>query len=193
MGINGYEKHYLARDGEDCCSKFFPNADNCPYENEIQNDYYWTSYQDNIPNSDEMPIIYNHTYYPDLNSGTCVNGTDFPAWMASGTDFKRLYLFKSIDGCCKHWFSEWDTGGCVNNVIQGMYEIEPCPQNRPECNHTSSITNETEALLGMWWPDIDAHICKQDGEMPVWMLEEGYSEWYLFNTRQQCCAAFGLC
>jgi len=193
FGHSGYEKHYLFRTGDGCCSKYFPTVANCPYENSIQNDYFWTNYEDNVYNLDDMPVIYNHTYYPDLNSGTCVNGTDYPAWMNSDIDFKRLYLFKKLEGCCSHWFTDWDLDGCMNSVIQGKYDVEPCPENRPECNHMSSVTNKTETLMGMYYPDIDAHVCRGDRNMPSWMLSEGYTEWYLFNTRAQCCAAFGFC
>ena len=114
--------------------------------------------------------------------------------MAADRDFKRLYLFKGLDGCCKHWFGDWgDLEGCMNSVIQGKYDTEPCPINRPECNHASSVTNATEALMGMWYPDIEGQSCKNDGNMPRWMLVEGYTIWYLFHTRAQCCAAFGFC
>ena len=140
-----------------------------------------------------MPVRYNHTYYPDLNAGTCVNGTDYPAWMASDRDFRRMYLFKALDGCCEKWFSSWDLEGCANQVIQGTYATEPCPENRPECNHTSSAVNATEVLIGMWYPDIDVNKCKNDKQVPKWMLQDGYAIWYLFNTRAQCCAAFGFC
>lgn len=197
MGYNSYEKHYLYRTGEECCKKFFPSSSNCPYEDTVQQGYYWESYHNDKNNLDDMPIKYNHTYYPDLASGTCVNGTDFPPWMAADSDFKRLYIFKRLDGCCKQWFTDWDLEGCVNNVIQGKYITIPCAENRPEDNNpacdTSSITNSTEALLGMWYPDIDGHKCKNDGAMPSWMRAEGYAVWYLFNTRAQCCAAFGFC
>ena len=74
MGFNNYEKHYLFRTGQECCEKFFPKVSACPYEVKTQTDYYWTSYQDNIHNLDDMPVKYNHTYYPDINAGTCVNG-----------------------------------------------------------------------------------------------------------------------
>jgi hypothetical protein len=153
MGWNAYEKHYLFREGWRCCSKFFPTmTGNCPYEHTEQLDYYWTNYEDNIDNLDDMPIIYNHTYYPDINSGTCVNG-----------------------------------------VIQGDYPVQPCATNRPdqqECNETAVVINTTEALLSMWYPDIDGNECQNDGNMPKWMLIEGYRIWYLFNSRQQCEAAF---
>jgi hypothetical protein len=29
--------------------------------------------------------------------------------------------------------------------------------------------------------------------MPEYMLIEGYREWYLFNSEEQCCASFGYC
>lgn len=104
MGSSAYEKHYLFRDGEDCCSKFFPTASNCPAEHDTQYDYFWTTYEDNISNLDDMPVKFNHTFYPDLNANTCVNGTDFPDWMASDVDYKRLYLFKDLEGCCTRKF-----------------------------------------------------------------------------------------
>mmetsp|Transcript_35282 Transcript_35282/g.74428 ORF Transcript_35282/g.74428 Transcript_35282/m.74428 type:complete len:202 (+) Transcript_35282:863-1468(+) len=193
MGVAGYEKHYLFREGQECCSRYFPMASNCPYENTVQSGYFWTSYYDNIDNLEDAPVIYNHTYYPVLRAGTCANGTDYPDWMASDVDFKRLYLFKNLDGCCAHWFTTWDLDGCKNNVIQGKYEVEPCPENRPDCNNTPPVIDEREVLMGMYYPDIDGFQCKNDRQMPEWMLAEGYTSWYLFNSRAQCCAAFGFC
>lgn len=151
MGYNSYEKHYLFRTGKECCSKYFPGAPDCPYEDETQLDYYWTNYQENKHNLDDMPVKYNHTYYPDLNAGTCINGTDYPPWMSSDKDFKRLYLFKNLDGCCRQWFTSYDLEGCVNNVIQGAYEVEPCSTNRPDCDHTSSVTDAEDALVSTFY------------------------------------------
>ena len=104
MGSSAYEKHYLFRDGEDCCSKFFPTSSNCPADHDTQYDYFWTTYEDNISNLDDMPVKFNHTFYPDLNANTCVNGTDYPDWMSSDVDYIRLYLFKNLEGCCKRKF-----------------------------------------------------------------------------------------
>ena len=193
MGSSAYEKHYLFKDGDDCCSRFFPSVSNCPFEDTPQNDYYWTSYQENLGNQEEMPVIYNHTYYPDINHYQCVNGTDYPSWMGSDIDYKRLYLFSTLEGCCDHWFAS--QSGCMNNVIQGVYEfMDPCPTNRPDCNNNSTApTNVTEYNLGKWYPDIGSYRCLNDGKTPDWMLRESYVEWYLFNTREQCCSAFGYC
>jgi len=119
--------------------------------------------------------------------------------MASDRDYIRLYLFKNLDGCCEHWFSDYDLQGCRRNVIQGVYIHEPCALNRPgggtaaDCNSTSSIANVTEHRLGQWYPDLGALKCRNDGKMEDWMLFEEYVEWYLYNTREQCCAAFGYC
>lgn len=192
MGSSAYEKHYLFRDGNDCCSRFFPTVSNCPFEDTPQNDYYWTSYQENLDNQEEMPVIYNHTYYPDINLYQCVNGTDYPSWMGSDTDYKRLYLFKTLEGCCDHWFAS--QSGCMKNAIQGVYEfMQPCPTNRDCNNNSTAPTNVTEYNLGKWYPDIGSYRCLNDGNTPDWMLQESYVEWYLFNTREQCCSAFGYC
>jgi hypothetical protein len=118
--------------------------------------------------------------------------TDYPKWMTSDVDFKRLYLFKNPEGCCKKWFNV-DVGDCENRIIEGKYDILPCPTNRPECNHTSSVTNATAALLSTWYPSLSEFKCKNDQQMPEFMLIQNYQEFYLFNSEQQCCAAFGYC
>ena len=132
-----------------------------------------------------------------MNSGTCVNGTDYPDWMASDRDFVRLYLFKTLRGCCKAWFTDHDTDGCEDNVIQGLYAVDPCATNRPdrpECNfNLTSYINVTEQRLAMWYPDFQAFKCRKDRNMPSWMLQEDYVQSYLFNSRAQCCGAFGYC
>ena len=82
MGYNSYEKHYLFTDGKLCCDKFFPGASSCPeIPDEIDTGYYWESYQENLNNGEAMPIVYNHTYYPDVNAGTCVKDGKSPKWM----------------------------------------------------------------------------------------------------------------
>lgn len=118
--------------------------------------------------------------------------TDYPTWMASDVDFKRLYLFKKPEGCCNKWFVT-AVDACVNSIIQGKYDILPCPTNRPECNQTSSVTNATAEVLSKWYPSIWEFKCKNDQKMPEYMLIEGYREWYLFNSEEQCCASFGYC
>ena len=179
MGYNSYEKHYLFTDGKLCCDKFFPGASSCPeIPDEIDTGYYWESYQENLNNGEAMPIVYNHTYYPDVNAGTCVNGTDYPPWMGADKDFRRVYLFKKLDGCCQKWFNQYgDDSSCAKSVIQGKYDPEPCPENRleSECNRTSSVTNVTEALLNMWYPVIEQGRCVKDGKSPKWMHAEGVS------------------
>ena len=123
-----------------------------------------------------------------MHAGTCVNGTDYPAFMASDKDFIRLYLYKNDpEGCCKYWFGDFAVEGCVNSIIQSTY----IDWNSTDINMTA--VNKTEEYLNMWYPIVEEHKCKKDGTMPAWMLAEGYVEWYLFNTRQQCCAAFGFC
>jgi len=189
-GINGYEKVYLFRTGEACCKKFFPTLGNCPYENTKQLDYSWTTYEGNKNNLEHMPIRYNHTYYPEVNAGTCVNGTDYPDWMAADKDFIRLYLFKKPEGCCKHWFTTSGLDECMANLIQSVYVTKPCPINRPDCKNVTTIINATEARKAMWYPDIDGNTCKNDGAPDYWMLNEDYWQSYLFNTKAQCCAQF---
>jgi len=192
-GDSGYEKFYLFRTGELCCSRYFPGQGGCPYENEsnMQSGYYWETYQENLPNGVDMPIRYNHTYYPDISADTCVNGTDYPPYMASDKDYRRNYLFKNLEGCCTHWFTTSGLEKCKANMIQSIYIVEPCPLNRAGCTPTASITNMTEHRLTMWYPDLDSLKCKNDGSPEFWMLDEEFVEWYLFNTKDACCAGFG--
>lgn len=189
MGSSAYEKSYLFQRGVECCDRFFPGKGGCPFEDTQQLDYYWTSYQENIDNLDDMPIKHNHTYWPDLHSKSCVNGTNYPDWMVSDVDFERMYLFKTLDGCCNHWFTEVGLEGCMNTVIEGYYDLEPCPLNRPECNHVANKLLD----LSMWYPDLDGYKCQADGNIPSWMLAEDYKDWYLFSSKETCCAAFGFC
>ena len=127
-----------------------------------------------------------------INAFSLLFSTDYPTWMASDVDFKRLYLFKKPEGCCNKWFVT-AVDACVNSIIQGKYDILPCPTNRPECNQTSSVTNATAEVLSKWYPSIWEFKCKNDQKMPEYMLIEGYREWYLFNSEEQCCASFGYC
>jgi insulin receptor substrate 1 len=213
MGINGYEKHYLFRTVGECCTRYF-NGGSCGASSTTpQTGYFWSAYQDELANDVAMPVRYNHTFYPDISSKTCVNGTDYPAWMADDDEFKRLYLFSTLDGCCTHWYTTGDKQDCVTNVVQGVYLGDlPCHQNRPdEGPATDASGNEIPCdellpdhnhpwqnaqpieLTTKWYPDLDGLRCKDDGHMESWMLHEDYQEWYLFNTQQQCCAAFGFC
>ena len=203
MGYNSYEKHYLFRpeDADLCCDKFFPNVGNCPYVRHtdpgaIKTGYYWESYQEDQANDEKMPLVYNHTYWPDIHGQTCVNGTDYPDWMASDVDYKRMYLFGRLDGCCKEWFADWGLQDCMDNVRQGFYHYDPCATNdrNPEdCDTTVNWSSEEAHIRSKWYPDIDGHECKNDGAAPSWMLEDGYAIWYTFNTEEQCCAGFGFC
>ena len=109
------------------------------------------------------------------------------------------FIIVQCTGCCKHWYTDFDLDGCVNNVIQSRYIETPCPENRegdnendPGC-HQSVIANVTADRLSMWYPDLDAYRCKNDGAMPSWMIHDDYVEWYLYSTNKQCCAAFGYC
>ena len=57
------------------------------------------------------------TYYPDLYSGTCVNGFDYPAWMDSDVVTRRMYLYDTDEGCCTFWFGEAQLSDCLAVII----------------------------------------------------------------------------
>ena len=200
MGINGYERSYLFTEAETCCDRYFKGAaaGSCPFENPLVYDhgYYWEKYQNNDHNHDPLPIVNNFTFYPQMEAGTCVNGTDFPEWMNSDTAFRQQYIFKNdLEGCCREWFSAYGVSNCVSKVIQGLYDpYVPCAENRPTagCDTTPAYTNSTEHKKTMWYADLDGYTCKNDGDMPDYTLMDEYSEYYLFNARQQCCSAFGF-
>jgi len=194
MGVSGYEKHYLFTSGQECCDRYFEGVGGCPYETTYDGGYFWSQYEDELPNDQAMPAVYNHTYYPLMERGTCVNGTDYPDWMAIDDNFRRMYIFKDLEGCCAQWFSDFDVQGCVGSVVQGFYDYVPCVENRDDagCVETSSVTNTTAHQLTMFYPRLGTHTCGNDGDMPSWMLDEDYAEYYLFSTMSQCCAAFGF-
>ena len=151
--------------------------------------YYWEKYQAALPNCAAHPTVYNHTFYPDMKARTCVNGTDYPSWMASDKAYIRLYLYKNDpQGCCKYWFGESSVDSCERSIIQSVY----IDQNNTQAANVTDL-NQTKGYLKMWYPDPDAYKCKKDGSMPPYMLLKGYREWYLFHTNQQCCAAFAFC
>jgi hypothetical protein len=91
MGLEGYERWYLFINPTECCERFFPLASNCPYENDPQIGYYWEQYQPDLPigSTDPWPEYYNHSFYPDIQSGTCINGTDYPEW----SEYQCNHLF----------------------------------------------------------------------------------------------------
>ncbi|EJK48070.1 hypothetical protein THAOC_33163 [Thalassiosira oceanica] len=193
MGINGYEKHYLFLDGDDCCDRFFKGSGvACPFEHTYDPGYYWESYQNDFYNDSPMPIIYNHTFYPLIESGTCINGTDYPEWMGLDDDFSRMYLFKTLDGCCNKWFTDWGFQECKDHVVQGHYNKTYCPENRPILSEDGTGCEETEnAVNTKWYPDLDANICKSDGDNPSWMVSADYIDYYIFTTKEACCGGFG--
>lgn len=186
MASGGFEKHYLFTKGKSCCEKFFSSSANCPFEDETtdpQSRYYWEKYQENVPNA-VAHVIYNHIFYPDIdtNARTCVNGTDYPGWMASNKEFIRLYLYKNNpQGCCNYWFGE-DTDGCVKSIIQSTYI---------DTNDAQAADVTTVDKTKMWYPILDEKKCKNDGSMPSWMLEERF-KLYLLHSRQQCNDMFGF-
>ena len=184
MGQEGFTREYLFIDPQECCSKFFPAAQRCPYEINPQSGYYWESNTpDNfssIAGSIAGTRYYNQTYYPNMQSGTCINGTDYPSWMTETEDFKRLYIFHEPQGCCEFWFGDFgENSGCVLNVIQGDYDPG-----------TTLITNRTAALLEKWYPILDERRCVQDRATPNWMLSETFSDYYTFSSQEACCATF---
>lgn len=78
MGLEGYERWYLFINPTECCEQFFPLSSNCPYENTPQTGYYWEIYHPDRSNDAILPEVYNHSFYPDIQAGTCINGTDYP-------------------------------------------------------------------------------------------------------------------
>jgi hypothetical protein len=125
-------------------------------------------------------VFYNHSFYPDLKSGRCINGTDYPSWMIETDDFKHMYIFHEAQDCCDFWFGA--SSGCASNIIQSVYDV----------NITAS-TNMTQVLLEKWYPMLDERRCVKDGQTPGWMMSETFRDFYLFNTRDACCGFFGYC
>lgn len=93
-----------------------------------------------------------------------------------------MYLFREAEDCCEFWFGErGPNSGCATSIIKSVYT-----------NITSS-TNMTEVLLEKWYPLLGEGRCINDKQMPNWMLSESFREYYLFGSREACCASFGFC
>jgi hypothetical protein len=181
MGQEGYTRWYLFIDPQECCSKYFPASQRCPYEINPQSGYYWESNNsDNANGAADTRPYYNHTYYPNMQLGTCINGTDYPSWMIETEEFKRLYIFNEPQGCCEFWFGDFgESSGCVSNVVQGDYDAS-----------ITVSTNRTADLLEKWYPLLEQRRCVKDGATPTWMLSETFSDYYTFSSQEACCAMF---
>ena len=97
--------------------------------------------------------------------------------------YKRMYLFHEPEDCCQFWFGHDSVTDCASSVIQSVYI---------DANTTITATvDPLEELKTMWYPQLELQVCLNDGNMPQFMLEDGYTEWYLFNTKEACCGTFG--
>jgi insulin receptor substrate 1 len=176
MGGEGYARSYLFTTPAGCCNKFYPGKTDCPAETTPQEGYYWESYFPDVPIGVPIPPGEISTiYYPDQASGTCIGGTDYPEWMG-GQGFSKLYLYDTLEGCCTYWYGEGGLASCVGSAIM-----------RPT---TPSGTGAT-TTAAVWYPQLSAKACANDGNMPSWMTGSGFSDAYTFVTEGECCKAWG--
>jgi hypothetical protein len=191
MGEQGYAQHYLFTDPQDCCDRFFNGKTDCPAENTPQTGYYWERYAPNLvanmQNVDISEVYW--TFYPDIPSGTCIRGVDYPKWM-NNPGYARKYLFSTADGCCHNWFGPDDGDKfhyCHHNIIyRDPFSTPPTVPNTGSLTTNPALTSGTS-----WYPIQNSNVCANDGNAPWWMLQTNFQNSFLFTTELDCCAAYG--
>ena len=115
-------------------------------------------------------------YYPNYKGNWCNVGNDYPEWMADPVHI-NTHLFDSATGCCSVWFSD---------------EVAECEVNVIATNNGSPIGGgDDDEDPEKWYPTlVYPYICLNDGNIPDWMLQEGYEQYYVFKSKPACCKAF---
>ena len=95
-------------------------------------------------------------------------------------------VFGDPESCCSQKFQWIPTDQCMDRSYVGVKMTAEVPSNAaPEENSTSAST-----LTSKWYPSMDeAYKCKRDTP-PAWMIENGYQDLYIFESKEACCAVY---
>jgi insulin receptor substrate 1 len=177
MGDEGYAPHYLFSTPAGCCDKYYPGRTDCPAETTPQTGYFWESYAQKLPiDVPDPPQEPETVFYPDQASKTCINGYDYPSWMAA-EGYSRLYIFDTAEGCCNYWYGDSGSAECLAGLV-----IRPT---------SPAGTGATTTVARDWYPQLSLQACSNDGNIPDWMLGAGFSTSFTFVSERECCNAWG--
>mmetsp|Transcript_41266 Transcript_41266/g.75496 ORF Transcript_41266/g.75496 Transcript_41266/m.75496 type:complete len:244 (-) Transcript_41266:85-816(-) len=155
-----YIQDYLYTTPEECCTTWYPAAgESCPLG----------------PDDGVQGGTYWQTdvaFYPNWKGNWCNVGNDYPEWMADPMNIDT-HLFDSGAECCEHWYPD-QVLECETNVI---------------ATHNGKRTDGKEES-GEWHPTLAyPYDCTNDVNIPSWMLQQGYKQYYVFSGKSECCKA----
>mmetsp|Transcript_15776 Transcript_15776/g.32987 ORF Transcript_15776/g.32987 Transcript_15776/m.32987 type:complete len:657 (-) Transcript_15776:54-2024(-) len=114
--------------------------------------------------------IVDAAYYPNWKGNYCALGNTYPEWMADPMN-RDWHLFDSAKDCCEKWF----------------------PHNPVECEINVAISyngSDGSSSSKRWYPTTYPFKCLEvDDNTPRWMQQEGYLQYYIFDSHAECCKA----
>jgi len=162
MAQESYVQEYLFTTPDECCETHYPAATNCPLgpDDGVQEGRYWQS---------------DIHFYPYQKEGAmCALGNDYPEWMGDPTR-RDTHLFETGGACCNAWFNDQNVTECELNIIETIdgYPVGEEPEEPSE-----------------WWPTLAyPYDCTSEGSPPSWMLSPGFTSYYIFDSKADCCSA----
>ena len=157
-----YSQDYLYTTPDECCSKHYPSVSSCPLgpDDGVQEGKYWQS------------DVY---FYPNWKGSWCNFGNDYPQWMASKENRDNL-LFETAADCCSSWFSD--------QQIDCEFKVIATADGKP----IDGYTEAEEWFPLQAWPYMCVKV-DEENVVPSWMLATGYKNYYVFDSRSECCKA----
>lgn len=155
-----YLQDYLYTTPDECCAKWYPGAGgNCPLGPD-----------DGVQEGSYWQS--DVAFYPNWKGEWCNVGNDYPEWMADPTNIES-HLFDSALACCQIWYAD---------------KVFECETNVIATNNGNPTDGEHES--GEWYPTLAwPYDCVDDGEIPSYMLQLGYKQYYVFAGKAECCKA----
>jgi len=158
-----YQRMYLYDTAEGCCT-FWYGVDHLA---DCLNDVITRTV---TVSTTATPTPAPEQWYPKLSEQICSMDGNPPSWMLQD-GFQDLYIFGSSTECCAQW----------------GYDCSSLPAPSPATAATTTVAPPT---VGDWYPDLYNLECLNDGNIPSFMLQDGFAEWYTFSSESECCSVF---
>lgn len=166
MWYKNSPKHYLYTTPEGCCKEWYKKGVEClaAEDDGVQEGFYWQV---------------DTAYYPNFKGDYCATGNSYPEWMADPMN-SDSHLFETARECCKHWFPPSPRNPdsvtlCIDGVVTVMDGKQVGGPN----------------VVGTWYPSLDQSPHCINGAPPGWMAEMEKRDYYVFDSRSECCKAHG--